>query len=79
MCTDDLGIAIEIRVSGGDGKLKVTDGAGVEHVIDANNTSTLTNLMARDYWFDKERSEASSIYTSSFCVIHELTEPLNIK
>lgn len=79
MCTDDLGIAIEIRVSGGDGKLRVTDGAGVEHVIDAKNSSTLTNLMARDYWFDDERTKASSIYTSSFCVIHELTEPLMIK
>ena len=79
MCTDELGLAIEIRVSGGDGKLRVTDAAGVEHVIDANNVSTLTNMMARDYWFDAERTEASSIYTSSFCVIHELTEPLNIK
>ena len=79
MCTDDLGIAIEIRVSGGDGKLRITDGAGVEHVIDAKNSSTLTNLMARDYWFDDERTKASSIYTSSFCVIHELTEPLMIK
>lgn len=77
LSTDALGLAIELRVSGKDGKLNVTDASGVTHTIDANNASTLSNMMARDYWFDAERSSASSIYTSSFCVVHEITEPLN--
>jgi hypothetical protein len=37
----------------------------------------LSNLMTRDYWFDAERTRASEIYTSSFCVIHEISEPFN--
>ncbi len=79
LCTDDLGLAIELRVSGDRGKLTVTDAAGVKHEIDANDTSKLSNIMARDYWLDNNRTSASSIYTTSFCVIHELSEPLNYK
>ena len=77
LSTDELGLSIEIKVSGGDGKLSVVDATGRTHNIDAANSSMLSNLMARDYWFDNERSSASSIYTSSFCVIHEISEPLN--
>ena len=77
LSTDELGLAIELDVKGGNGKLTVTDATGKAHTIDANNGATLTNLMARDYWFDNDRTTASSIYTSSFCVVHELTEPLN--
>jgi len=77
LSTDKLGLALELQVSGGDGKLQVTDGAGKTHTIDANNASQLSNLMARDYWFDANRAYATSIYTTSFCVVHEITEPLN--
>ena len=42
-----------------------------------NDASKKCNLMTRDYWFDRKRTEATSIYTSSFCVIHEITEPLD--
>ena len=77
LSTDELGLALELNVSGGDGKLQVTDGAGKTHIIDANNASQLSNLMARDYWFDANRAYATSIYTTSFCVVHEITEPLN--
>ena len=77
LCTDNLGLALELRVSGGNGQLKVTDGAGKTHTIDANNSATLSNLMTRDYWFNRARAQATAIYTSSFCVIHELTEALD--
>jgi hypothetical protein len=35
--------------------------------------------MARDYWFEKARTatDKNSIYTTSFCVIHEIDTPLN--
>jgi len=77
LSTDEIGLAMELEVSGGNGKIFVKDGAGDTHTIDASNSATFSNLMTRDYWFDAERSSAKSIYTSSFCVIHELTEPLN--
>ncbi len=77
LSTDNLGLALELKVRGGNGKLIVTDGSGTEHTVDANNGAMKSNLMARDYWFDDECSQASSIYTSSFCVIHEISEPLN--
>lgn len=77
LSTNELGLAIEIKVSGGDGRLTVTDATGREHSIDAGSSQMLSNLMARDYWFDNDRSSASKIYTSSFCVVHELSEPLN--
>ena len=68
---------MELKVSGGSGKLQVTDGAGQTHTIDANDSSHLSNLMARDYWLNTNRTSASSIYTTSFCVVHEISEPLN--
>lgn len=81
LSTTSQGIAYELKVLGnsGSGKLYVQDGAGNTRVIDANDSSKKCNLMARDYWFDKTRTQASSIYTSSFCVIHELSEPLYAK
>lgn len=77
LSTDDLGLAIEIRVSGGGGRLQVHDESGATVTVDANDASKQVNLMARDYWFDRARGEASSIYTSSFCVVHEIDTPLN--
>lgn len=77
LSTDALGLALELQVSGGDGKIHVKDGAGKTHTIDANDSSKKSNLMARDYWFDATRRLATSIYTSSFCVIHELSEALD--
>ena len=78
LSTTSQGIAYELKVldNSGSGKIYVQDGAGNTRVIDANDSSKKCNLMARDYWFDKTRTQATSIYTSSFCVIHELSEPL---
>ena len=81
MSTDEMGLAIEIEVTAdsGNGKLYVKDGRGTMHVIDASDATHKCNLMARDYWFDKNKRDASSIYTSSFCVVHEISEPLYAK
>jgi len=77
LCSDDMGLAIELEVSSasGNGKIIVQDAAGVSHTIDANG-SLLVNKMARDYWFNAARTSASSITTSSFCAVHEISEPL---
>lgn len=77
LSTDELGLAVEMSVSGGNGVLNVTDASGHTVRVDANNSARLSNLMARDFWFDSSRRSASSIYTSSFCVVHEIAEPLN--
>lgn len=77
LSTDNLGLAIELHVSGGSGKLSVQDETGAIITVDASDTSKKNNLMARDYWFDTARTNATSIYTSSFCVIHEIDTPLN--
>jgi hypothetical protein len=77
LSTDNLGLAIELQVSGGNGKLYVTDAKGTTHEIDANDSSKKCNLMARDYWFNANRMLATEIYTSSFCVIHEISEALD--
>ena len=77
LSTDNLGLAIELNVSGGSGRLNVKDETGRTITVDANDASKHVNLMARDYWFDAPRTNASSIYTSSFCVIHEIDTPLN--
>ena len=78
MSRDALGIAIDLKVTGRDGQLVVKDNAGVNHVIDGNDNTKIVNKMTRDYWFDSSRISATSIYTSSFCVVHELTEPLYV-
>lgn len=66
----------ENRISCSGGVLTITDGGGQQHTVDANNGQRLSNIMARDYWLNKDRGAANnSILTSSFCVIHEITEP----
>ncbi len=72
MSSDELGVALETNISGGNGIIYVKDGAGKTHTIDANDQSKVVNKMTRDYWF-----EGTSINTSSFCVVHEITEPMN--
>lgn len=70
----------EYNVTCSGGVLTVRDGAGKTHTINANDKSQLSNLMARDYWLDKTRGTANNgIKTSSFCVIHELKEPLHFE
>jgi uncharacterized surface protein with fasciclin (FAS1) repeats len=67
----------ENQVSCSGGLLTVTDGGGQAHTVNANDGTKLSNIMARDYWLNKSPGEGNnSILTSSFCVIHEITEPL---
>ncbi len=78
LCMDATGISIDLKVMLGDDKITVIDGGGYQHVVDVNS-SLLSNKMARDYWFDANRKSAKSIYTSSFCVVHEIDEPFFFK
>ena len=42
----------------------------------SGNSSKVVNQMARDYWFDNEKTKATAIETSSFCAVHQISEPL---
>ena len=76
--SDDLGVAQKLAVSfNTPGQFVVTDAARVPHVI--GKSGMLTNLMTRDFWFEKARTEKNnSIKTSSFCAVHEISEPLSM-
>lgn len=76
LLTDETGVAIVNRVTGGSDKIVVTDNRGTEHVVDANS-GIPCNIMARDYWFDKGNTSATAIKTSSFCVVHGIDTPMN--
>ena len=75
LATNELGLAREIKVSGGNDKIVVTDGANIQHVVDANAAGKVTNAMARDYWFNNSAQSATAITTSSFCAVHEISKP----
>lgn len=75
LATNELGLANEIKVSGGNDKIVVTDGADIQHVVDANASGKVTNAMARDYWFNNSAQSATAITTSSFCAVHEISKP----
>ena len=75
LATNELGLAREIKVSGGNDKIVVTDGANIQHVVDANASGKVANAMARDYWFNNSAQSATAITTSSFCAIHEISKP----
>jgi uncharacterized surface protein with fasciclin (FAS1) repeats len=77
LCSDELGVAKELTLSGGAGQLTVSDvKAGHTVTIQATSTSKVVNKMTRDYWFDNKKTSASSIKTSSFCAVHQISEPL---
>lgn len=75
LCTNSLGMAEQYAVSGGNGRISIVDGAGQSHSVDGGE-GRMVNQMTRDYWFDRERTSASAITTSSFCAVHELATPL---
>ena len=78
MLSEDGQPPLEYTVNCSGGVLTLRDGGGQTHTISASDASQLSNLMARDYWLDKSPgSSNNSIKTSSFCVIHELKEPLH--
>ena len=75
LSADEMGIAKEVVLSGGGGQLSVADLAGHSVTI-SNAGGKLANKMARDYWFNSNKLRASSIVTSSFCAVHQISEPL---
>ena len=77
LSADNVGVAKEVRISGGNGNLTVSDmKAGHSVTISASDTNRLVNKMARDYWFDNTKTSATAIVTSSFCAVHQISEPL---
>lgn len=76
MYSSELGIPVNITSSASNGRLSVTDNSGRTIVIDANDHSKLVNKMTRDYEYDKNRENASSIAVSSFATVHQISQPL---
>jgi uncharacterized surface protein with fasciclin (FAS1) repeats len=77
LCSDATGVAKEIRVSGGNGELVVNDmKAGHTVTVRASDGGKVVNQMTRDYWFNDEKTRATGIETSSFCAVHQISEPL---
>lgn len=76
LLTDETGVAIVNRVTGGSDQITVKDNRGSEIKVNATG-ATPCNLMTRDYWFDKSKASASKIVTSSFCVVHGIDQALN--
>ena len=77
MTSDEMGVALELRVTGGANVMNVLDGSGKTVTIDANDGSKLSNKMTRDYWYNTAARNASSVTTSSFCVVHQISQPLS--
>lgn len=69
-------ISQELTVSGGSGKIVIKDATGTPKVVSVSG-SKLVNVMARDYEFVMENAQ-KALYSnsSSFAVLHEITEPL---
>jgi len=45
--------------------------------VKASDGSRLVNKMTRDYWFNAAKNTATGIETSSFCAVHQISEPLH--
>jgi len=75
-CADTLGIYQKVNVGGSDNRMVVTDARDNQHVITSNG-SAMVNKMARDFVFNLAATRASSISTSSFAVVHEISSALN--
>lgn len=65
----------KVDVEGDNSGIQVTDNAGnVRHVVTSGG---LYNLMAREYQYDSSDAvDASTIYTSSYAVVHQIDGPL---
>ena len=79
-CSDTLGIREKLNISGGNNVLTVTDNRGNQINIQYNPNGTnskVVNQMTRDYVFNDAASNARTINTSSFAVVHQISTPLN--
>ena len=80
LLSNSLGMAEEVDVNASGNVLTVTDKTGLAHTVDANNTSMLSNIMTRDYWFNMSTGgQTTGIKTSSFCTVHEISEPFYLE
>lgn len=70
-----MGIRMKLNLKGGRNQFTVTDAAGNKVVV-AENSGLLVNKMTRDYVLDNVATQAGSISTSSFAVVHEIDHPL---
>ena len=78
-CIGDDDIYQKLTISKGSaaGQFVVTDNRGVAHIISSSD-GHMVNKMTRDFEFEVSGSgKASSISTSSFAVVHEISTPLN--
>jgi len=79
LSSDAMGVAKEVTISGGSGQLTVSDQkAGHTVTVNASDSRKLSNKMARDYWLNASKTQATGIETSSFCAVHQISEPLCI-
>ena len=76
LSSDDLGVAKEIVLSGSNNELQISDREKTHTVTVKVSGNPVANKMTRDYWFNARKTAASSIVTSSFCAVHQLSEPL---
>ena len=76
LSADETGVAKELRIGGSGGQLTVTDAAGHTVTVNSNDGSRMVNKMTRDYWLNTAKTEATTIETSSFCAVHQISEPL---
>lgn len=79
-CSDTLGIAYKVNVNGGSNQFSVTDAANQTITINQDRNK-MYNKMTRDYVFTRDPKDArnlltNSISTSSFAVVHEISQPL---
>ena len=76
-CSNALGIAQTLTVTGGDNKLTVRDASGTS--VTVNASSATANLIARDITTSENTSSYGaykSIETSSFVTVHGIDTPL---
>lgn len=72
----ETGTFCRLSVKGSNSGISIVDGAGNAHSVDTSDP-TLYNIMTRDYLFDDSDLQASTqIETSSFAVIHRITNAL---
>jgi len=76
LSSDATGVAKELNVSGGNGELTVKDLAQNSITVKSTESSKIVNKMTRDYWFNDDKGSATGIETSSFCAIHQISQPL---
>ena len=76
LSADATGVAKEIRIAGGNGKMTITDLKGQTVEVNANDGQHIVNKMTRDYWFNRDKASATAIETSSFCAVHQISKPL---